>query len=72
MIASGEIQTPQERIEVRVSGALDSVEAFENVAIRVGDRQVRLRDFARVTRGYRDPPTPHVSDSMACRPSASA
>ncbi len=58
VIASGEIQTPQERIEVRVSGALDSVEAFENVAIRVGDRQVRLRDFARVSRGYRDPPTP--------------
>ena len=58
VIASGTIETPGERIMVRVSGALDSVESLENVAIRVGDRQVRLRDFARVTRGYRDPPSP--------------
>ena len=58
VIASGTIETPSERIAVRVSGALDSVAALENVAIRVGDRQVRLRDFARVTRGYKDPPTP--------------
>jgi multidrug efflux pump subunit AcrB len=58
VIASGTIETPGERIAVRVSGALDSVAALENVAIRIGDRQVRLRDFARVTRGYRDPPSP--------------
>jgi multidrug efflux pump len=58
VIASGTIETPGERIQVRVSGALDSVQSLENVAIRVGDRQVRLRDFARVTRGYKDPPSP--------------
>src|SRR5688572_19566159 len=58
VIASGTIETPGERIMVRVSGALDSVEALANTAIRVGDRQVRLRDFATVTRGYKDPPTP--------------
>jgi multidrug efflux pump len=58
VIASGTIETPRERIMVRVSGALDSVAALENVAIRVGDRQVRLRDFARVSRGYEDPPAP--------------
>jgi multidrug efflux pump len=58
VIASGTIETPAERIMVRVSGALDSVEALANTAIRVGDRQVRLRDFATVTRGYEDPPTP--------------
>src|SRR5689334_15767596 len=58
VIASGTVDTGQERIMVRVSGALDSVEKFENVAIRVGDRQVRLKDFARVWRGYKDPPTP--------------
>ncbi len=56
--ASGIIETSGERIMVRVSGALDSVASLENVAIRVGDRQVRLEDFARVTRGYQDPPTP--------------
>jgi multidrug efflux pump len=58
VIASGTIETPGERIAVRVSGALDSVENIENVAIRVGDRQVRIKDFARVSRGYKDPPTP--------------
>src|SRR5882672_6924550 len=50
VIASGTIETPGERIMVRVSGALDSVAALENVAIRLGDRQVRLKDFARVSR----------------------
>ncbi|HEU5134913.1 MAG TPA: efflux RND transporter permease subunit [Steroidobacteraceae bacterium] len=58
VIASGTIETPGERIAVRVSGALDSVAALESLAIRVGERRVRLGDFARVTRGYRDPPTP--------------
>jgi len=58
VIASGTIETPRERIAVRVSGALDSVAALENIGIRVGDRRVRLKDFARVTRGYRDPPSP--------------
>jgi multidrug efflux pump subunit AcrB len=58
VIASGTIETPGERIAVRVSGALDSVENIGNVAIRVGDRQVRLKDFARVTRGYKEPPAP--------------
>ncbi|HYJ42473.1 MAG TPA: efflux RND transporter permease subunit, partial [Steroidobacteraceae bacterium] len=58
VIASGTIETPQERIAVRVSGALDSVTSLENIAIRVGDRRVRLKDFAHVTRGYKDPPSP--------------
>ena len=58
VIASGTIEAPGERIMVRVSGALDSVENIENVAIRVGDRQVRLKDFARVSRGYKEPPSP--------------
>ncbi|MET0209886.1 MAG: efflux RND transporter permease subunit, partial [Burkholderiaceae bacterium] len=56
--ASGVVQTSSERIAVRVSGALDSVEAVENVSIRIGDRQVRLKDVATVTRGYEDPPAP--------------
>jgi multidrug efflux pump subunit AcrB len=56
--ASGIVETANERIAVRVSGALDSVEAVENVSIRVGDRQIRLKDVADVTRGYEDPPAP--------------
>jgi len=56
--ASGIVETDNERIAVRVSGALDSVNAIENVSIRLGDRQVRLKDVANVTRGYEDPPAP--------------
>jgi multidrug efflux pump subunit AcrB len=34
------------------------VTALENIGIRVGDRRVRIKDFAKVTRGYKDPPSP--------------
>lgn len=56
--ASGTVQTASERISVRVSGAFDDVADVENVSFRVGSRQVRLKDFARVSRGYEDPPAP--------------
>jgi multidrug efflux pump subunit AcrB len=58
VIASGVVETANERIAVRVSGALDSAAAVEDVAIRVGDRQLRIGDIATVTRGYEDPPGP--------------
>jgi len=51
VIASGVVETSNERIAVRVTGALDSVNTLENVAIRAGDRQVRLKDIATVSRG---------------------
>ena len=58
VIASGVVETANERIIMRVSGALDSAEAVENVGIRVGERQVRIQDIATVSRGYKDPPGP--------------
>ncbi len=58
VVASGVIETPDERIIMRVSGALDSVRAVEDVGIRVADRQLRIKDFATVSRGYEDPPGP--------------
>src|SRR6185503_7660035 len=58
VIASGVVETSNERIAVRVTGALDSVNTLENVAIRAGDRQIRLKDIATVSRGYEDPPAP--------------
>ena len=39
VVASGVLETASERIMVRVSGALDSAEAVENVGLRVGDRE---------------------------------
>jgi len=58
VVASGIVETANERISVRVSGALETVQDVEDVAIRVGDRQVRIEDFATVSRGYEDPPGP--------------
>ena len=58
VVASGVIETPDERIIMRVSGALDSVRAVEDVGIRAGDRQLRIKDFGTVSRGYRRPPGP--------------
>jgi multidrug efflux pump subunit AcrB len=57
VIGSGTLETDTERIAVRVSGQYDSVASLEALTLRVNDRLVRLRDIARITRGYEDPPT---------------
>jgi multidrug efflux pump subunit AcrB len=58
VVASGTLETANERMAVRVSGALDSVRALEELSLRVGDRDLRLKDIATVSRGYEDPPAP--------------
>jgi len=58
VIAAGTIETSHERIAVRVSGQFDSVASLEDLTVRVNDRLIRLKDIARITRGYEDPPRP--------------
>jgi len=55
---SGVIQTDQERISLRVSGAFSSVADLLAVNFAVGDRMLRLGDVAQVRRGLADPPQP--------------
>ena len=55
---SGVLNTDQERVYLRVSGAFDNERDIENVNIVFGDRVVRLGDIATVKRGFVDPPTP--------------
>jgi multidrug efflux pump subunit AcrB len=55
---SGVINTDQERLTVRVTGAFSSEDDVRNVNFAVGDRMVRLADIASVRRGYVDPPQP--------------
>ncbi|MCC6870022.1 MAG: efflux RND transporter permease subunit [Burkholderiales bacterium] len=55
---AGVIQTDQERVYLRVTGAFDNEKDIENVSIASGDRTYRLGDIARVYRGVVDPPTP--------------
>jgi len=58
--AAGSFETATDRIHLRVSGALDSVESVRNVPVRAGGRTFRVGDVATVTRGYADPPQPKM------------
>ena len=60
MVPAGVLNTPEQAIYVRVNGQYDSVEQVQETRFRVGDRTIRLGDFAKVTRGYQDPPLSKV------------
>ena len=55
---TGTVQTDQERILIRVSGAFESEQDVRNINFAVNGRMVPLSDIARVTRGPADPPQP--------------
>ena len=58
MRPAGIIQSEQERVFLRVTGAFDSERDIETVNIVSGDRIFRLGDIATVRRGFVDPPQP--------------
>jgi multidrug efflux pump len=58
VLPSGTIQTEQERVFLRVSGAFGSDEEIAAVNIMAGERMFRLGDVATVRRGFSDPPQP--------------
>jgi multidrug efflux pump subunit AcrB len=55
---SGVLQTRQERLFLRVTGAFDSERDIEDVNLVLGERIIRLGDIATVRRGTVDPPQP--------------
>jgi len=55
---SGVLNTDNERVYLRVSGAFDNERDIENVNVVIGERVIRLGDIATVKRGFVDPPTP--------------
>ena len=55
---AGTIQTGEERLSIRVSGAFASEQDLMNVNFAVGGRLLRLADIAQIRRGYSDPPQP--------------
>ena len=55
---AGTIQTGNETLSLRVSGAFRSEQDVRNVNFAVGNRMLRLSDIAQVHRGYADPPNP--------------
>ncbi len=58
VVAAGDIQVGDRRLTIDPSGAIDSVEAIENLLVSVSSdgQLVYLRDIANVWRGYQDPP----------------
>jgi multidrug efflux pump len=58
VVASGALDTAEERIAVRVSGPFDSARDLQEASINVDGRLIRLSDIAKISRGYEDPPAP--------------
>lgn len=58
--AAGYFETPSDRIQLRVSGHLASVDELRNMPILVGDRTIRLGDVAEVYRGFSEPAQPRM------------
>ena len=54
--ASGVMVTPTDNLQVRVTGALQSVKDLESLQLRANGATFRLGDFAKVRREYQDPP----------------
>lgn len=56
LVSAGALNTDTLSIPFRISGHYDSVHEIEETQLRVGTRNFRIGDFARVYRGYEDPP----------------
>jgi multidrug efflux pump subunit AcrB len=55
---SGMLQTGDERMPLRVSGAFESEADIQNINFVANGRLIRLGDIATIRRGYVDPPQP--------------
>jgi multidrug efflux pump len=60
MTDAGFFETPSDRVQLRVDGAFDSVDAIRAFPIRAGGRTVLLGDVAEVHRGFSDPAQPRM------------
>ncbi|MBK0011244.1 efflux RND transporter permease subunit [Stenotrophomonas sp. S41] len=53
-------ETPTDRVQLRVTGQFDSIEAIRQFPVRAGERTVHLGDIAEVKRGFADPASPKM------------
>ena len=58
--ASGSFETATDRVYLRPTGALDSVDSVKQLPVRANGRLFRIGDIATVSRGYVDPPAPRM------------
>ncbi|ANF82924.1 multidrug transporter AcrB [Acinetobacter sp. NCu2D-2] len=60
MANAGFFETASDRIQVRVSGALASVEELQQLPLHVNGKTIQLGDVAEVYRGFTDPAQPRM------------
>lgn len=58
--SAGFFETGTDRIQVRVSGALQNVDDLKKMPLLVGDKTIQLGDVAEVYRGFSDPAQPRM------------
>ena len=57
LASAGEFQTQAQRVPLRVTGALQGVDAVAETPVFVNGQTFRLGDIAKVSHGYEDPPS---------------
>jgi multidrug efflux pump len=57
---AGAFETATDKIYVRPTGRFATVDEVKNLTVRANNRLVRLGDYARVYRGFADPPQPKM------------
>ena len=60
MAPAGLFETASDRIRLRLSGDLQSVDSVRNTPIMANGRSYRLGDIAHVRRGFIDPAAPSM------------
>ena len=60
MAAAGFFETGTDRIQIRVSGHLHSVDDLKKMPLLVGDKTIQLGDVADVYRGFSEPAQPRM------------
>jgi multidrug efflux pump len=60
MTPAGSIDTPTERITLKVDGAFSTEQSVADAPVIAGGRTLRLGDIATISRGYEDPPAFHA------------
>ena len=60
MVPAGFFETTSDRVRLRVTGELDTVESVRVISVQAGGKLFRLGDLAEVRRGYVDPPAPRM------------
>ncbi|NBO40676.1 MAG: efflux RND transporter permease subunit, partial [Betaproteobacteria bacterium] len=55
--SAGNLQTPQDVVQIRIAGQFEAVSQLKELRIRgTSGQHIRLADIANITRGYQDPP----------------